>query len=105
MSEYVENSKLRNKKTNNPVNKWAKDQNRHSSKDVQTANKYVNACLTSLIIQGNANQTTVRYSFTPTSLGWLGSKSQVIMIVGDVGKLEPSYTGSAGPLESRQFLK
>ena len=47
----------------------------------------------------------MRYSFTPTSLGWLGSKSEIIMIVGDVGKLEPSYTGSAGTLESHWFLK
>ena len=56
ISEYVENSKLNNKKMSNPINKWAKDQTRHSSRDIQMACKYVNRRLTFLVIQGNANQ-------------------------------------------------
>ena len=88
---YKELTPLHSKKTSNPINKWAKDLNRHFSKeDIQRIQRHMKRCSISLAIREMQIKTAMRYHLTPVRLAIINKAANKQVLERLWGKGDPS---------------
>ena len=101
---YRELTGLYSKKTSNPIKKWAKDLNRHISKeDIQRVQRHMQRCSVLLAIREMPIKTTRRYHFIPVRLAIInkatnsncwrgcGEKGTLVHCWRDCGLVQPLW--------------